>query len=536
MLVDHADEIRLVRQTDDGFLQIAVLEKQQRGNAADHVVGRRHGVLVHVHLGDAGLARELGATIGEFTRRGAMVSAAVLAGLLSKEAASSAAPAALFSALTPSLAAGVGVTVTPMALLANSAVKGMFWAKAKLAAAIVATAATVAVAPVVVHQLVKDRPIDWRTLTTERATLAGHSAEVGSVEFSPDGKLIATGSYDGTAKIWDAATGAEKFHLKPNTGKIDRIAFSPDSKVLAMSTRSQAPRLWDTATGQELTELKASYGDGSFVAFARDGRLLASSTRNDVKLWDLPGQTEVATLKGHTQQVNPGSTFSPDGTLLATGSYDTTVRVWDVAKKQERWVLRGHTNCVPCLSFAPDGKSLASIGRDGAERLAGAPLHDPRQLRVARGIVDEAAGRGALGRVRQDVTDGGRRHGEVRHPSADGLVDVQRSPLGAFAEEHGRHALRQPADGVGRVGRGRDRPVDVLQPESTFPLDAAVLHDGRREARDAGLLPQRVEITLEQGIGKLALGRPRMSWRQTGAHPDKNGKQTTIQEPEAPAE
>lgn len=306
---------------------------------------------------------------GILTRRGAVVSAAVLTGVLAREAASSAVPVAMLSALSSSLAAGIGATVTPVALLAKSAVKGMFWAKAKMAVAVVATAATVATVTPIIVSTASGKPLDWRTLTTERATLSGHTAEVGSIAFSTDGKLLATGSYDGTAKIWDTASGTERFHLQGDTGKIDQVTFSPNGRRLAMSTRSQSPRLWDTATGKEEAIIKTPVGNGSFVAFAPHRPLLASSTGNDVKLWDLEAGTEVATLRGHTAQVNPGSRFSPDGTLLATGSYDATVRLWDVARRETRFVLRGHTACVPCLSFSPDGKRLASAGWDKTVKL-----------------------------------------------------------------------------------------------------------------------------------------------------------------------
>lgn len=307
---------------------------------------------------------------GILTRRGAVVSAGCLAGFLAREAAGSAVPVAMLSALSSSLAAGIGATVTPTALLASSAVKGMFWAKAKIAIAVLATAATVAtVAPLVVSTAVrKPEVVDWRSFTAERATLSGHTAEVGSIAFSPDNQLLATGSYDGTAKIWEAGTGNERWHLQSNSGKVDHVTFSPDGKLLAMSTRDQTAKLWDVTTGKP-TNFKPPFGNGSFVSFTRDGQVLASSVGNDVKLWDVTTGGELATLRGHSDRVNPGSKFAPDSTLLATGSYDRTVRLWDVTRRETRTVLRGHTGCVPCLSFAPDGKRLATASWDRTVKL-----------------------------------------------------------------------------------------------------------------------------------------------------------------------
>jgi RNA polymerase sigma factor (sigma-70 family) len=299
------------------------------------------------------------------SRRGVALSVAALAGLLAREATASAVPVAMVSAISSSLAAGVGVAVTPTALLAKSAVQGIFWAKVKACtAAIVAVTTVGTVATVAGHALLVPKPPSWKAVTVERASLTGHTNEIGSLAFSPDSKLLATGSYDGDAKIWDVATATERRHLKGGAGQVHMVTFSPDGQTLAMACRAQTAKLWDVATGQEKTDFKPPFDLGAFVTFSRDGKLLASSTNNNLKLWEMPTGRELATLQGHTDRVNPGSKFSPDGTLLATGSYDTTVRVWDVARRQERFVLRGHTACVPCLSFSPDGKRLASASWD----------------------------------------------------------------------------------------------------------------------------------------------------------------------------
>jgi len=302
------------------------------------------------------------------SRRGVEVSASVLIAFLATEASASCVRVVAITAASASAGAGVGVVAaTPTALLAESAVKGMFWAKAQLCAMTVASVVTVAtIAPL----LAPAGPPSWQAFTVERATLRGHTREVGSVAFSPDGKRLATGSYDGNAKLWNLTTGQEELHLPGTDGSVHQVTFSRDGQSLAVAANTQSARLWDLTTGQERTGFQPSaVGKGSFVTFSRDGQLLASALGNDVKVWDLVAGKEWATLRGHTDQVNPGSSFAPQGTLLATGSYDCTVRLWDVDRRQERNVLRGHTSCVPCLSFSPDGKSLASASWDRTAKI-----------------------------------------------------------------------------------------------------------------------------------------------------------------------
>ena len=108
-----------------------------------------------------------------------------------------------------------------------------------------------------------------------RATLKGHIKGVRSVAFSPDGKTLASGSYDNTIKLWDVGTGKEKSTLRGHTKIVTSVAFSPDGKTLASGSLDGTIKLWDVSTEREKVTWIHIRGVES-LAFSPDGQTLAS--------------------------------------------------------------------------------------------------------------------------------------------------------------------------------------------------------------------------------------------------------------------
>ena len=202
----------------------------------------------------------------------------------------------------------------------------------------------------------------------EIATLTGHSNEVLSVSFSPDGQVLASGSYE-TIKLWDVGSRREIATLKGHSNWVQSVSFSPDGQVLASGSYDKTIKLWDVGSRREIATLKGHSDVVYSVSFSPDGQVLASgSVDNTIKLWDVGSRREIATLKGHSNWVLSVS-FSPDGQVLASGSKDGTIKLWDVGSRREIATLKGHSNTVLSVSFSPDGQVLASGSHDDTIKL-----------------------------------------------------------------------------------------------------------------------------------------------------------------------
>ena len=165
----------------------------------------------------------------------------------------------------------------------------------------------------------------------QRTTLKGHGATVNDAAFSPDGKRIVTASDDGTAEVWDAASGDQLQMLKGHGGAVSRAAFSPDGKRIVTASEDKTARLWDAETGKPIGEpLTGHDGPVLSAAFSPDGkRIVTASLDKTARLWDAEtGKPIGEPLTGHEDDVNSAA-FSPDGKRIVTASDDKTARLWD---------------------------------------------------------------------------------------------------------------------------------------------------------------------------------------------------------------
>ena len=208
---------------------------------------------------------------------------------------------------------------------------------------------------------------------TELSETERYGGVVYSLAFSPDGNTLAT-SGDESITFWDVATGFEIADLNyQKFGNVFSMAFSHDGSVLASghggAEHQNRVRLWDVANLREITSLSGHDGSVYSVAFSPDGATLASgSWDKTAKLWDVRNRKESATL-WHLNMVE-NVTFSLDGKTLVSTEHDvSTIRLWDWARGVQVGVLRGHERGVDAVAFSPDRNILASGSFDSTVRL-----------------------------------------------------------------------------------------------------------------------------------------------------------------------
>ncbi len=208
---------------------------------------------------------------------------------------------------------------------------------------------------------------------TELRLLDGHVADIASLAYSPDGKILATGSGSKTIRLYEANSNKLIRILKGHVGLVAALAFNADGSVLASSGMGdQSARLWDVTTGKQFAEFVLDSWIGN-LAISRNNRLAVASNFGALCLWDINTRYEKVAnyprinLENYRNYI-AGLAFSPDGQTLAValgGAEKVTVHLWDMAARQVRLALfdmeeQTRWEHVRGLAFSPDGRMVAA--------------------------------------------------------------------------------------------------------------------------------------------------------------------------------
>ncbi len=183
------------------------------------------------------------------------------------------------------------------------------------------------------------------------------------VAISPDGRYLAAGNTsDAIVELWENAADSEKPKWRREKQQCEQLVFSPDCTLLSVvDWRNDEVMILNSETGELVTKLSSPQCWAA--AFAPDGRHLAIGQLDDVQIWECATWSRHHLLQGNLSTTTSVA-YSPDGSLIASGSKDRTVRLWNAETGQQLRRMLGHRDNVSSVRFSPDGKSLVSASRD----------------------------------------------------------------------------------------------------------------------------------------------------------------------------
>jgi polar amino acid transport system permease protein len=207
--------------------------------------------------------------------------------------------------------------------------------------------------------------------------LSGHEDAVVGVAFDRGGSNLFSASRDGTVQVWDVSTGETETTLEVNGGKpLTGASVAADGRIVAGVDTDGVVHVWDVAAGQLLQSIGSGLNANRAVALSSDGALVAAGNGENVQIWDARSGNEVQTLQGYWEDESEQEdwlghdedvtalAFSPDGTILASGSADKLIVIWELESGEVTGIGDGHFGTITTLVFDQQGRTLLSGSSD----------------------------------------------------------------------------------------------------------------------------------------------------------------------------
>lgn len=311
-------------------------------------------------------------------------------------------------------------------------------------------------------------------------TLLGHDGMAFVVRFDPTGRMLASGGVDGEVKLWSVETGELIRRLGQHPNGAFALVFDLQTGHLISGGNDSNIKIWDTATGQQLVKLDGHNGSVNALALHPGLRLLASgSLDTNVCIWDLDRCDLRHTMRGHRSS-NLTVAVSPSAPVVLSGNQDATVRMWNMETGELLAELQVHAGMLQCVDYSADGNVIASKSSDGTLRL----------LSVSGGL---------LATIAEPTFSKDWSPGIAFHPSRPLLAVVASDP-------------EEPTT-------GQDTQIHLYQ------YDASVLQGTASTAAPLlAYVTARILLVGDSGVGKTGLGW-RLAHGEFKEHPSTHGQQ-----------